>query len=241
MKEGVFQDQCSIEYGSRLIRYNLLWSKRKTLEIAVHPDMEVFVKAPIGSSRSVVDAKVRKRARWLVHQINYFKQFAPETRKRLFIRGETHFYLGRQYRLKIKKGSCEKVALFRGVLVITTTRPDSSEIVKKLLEKWYREKARLLFQECYDDVWKKFRRFGFDRPELSIRIMNKRWGSLSANGKMILNRDLIKAPRECISYVILHELCHLRYNNHSTSFYKLLESLLPDWERVKHRLEISMV
>ena len=70
--------------------------------------------------------------------------------------------------------------------------------------------------------------------------MRKRWGSLSANGRLTLNIDLIRAPRECIDYVIVHELSHLRYANHGLEFYRLLDKLIPDWEKRKHKLEVTL-
>ena len=70
--------------------------------------------------------------------------------------------------------------------------------------------------------------------------MRKRWGSLSANGMLTLNADLIRAPRECIDYVITHELSHLRYKNHGPEFYRFLDKVMPDWEKRKHKLEVTL-
>ncbi len=71
--------------------------------------------------------------------------------------------------------------------------------------------------------------------------MRTRWGSLSDKGTVTLNIDLIRAPKECIDYVVTHELCHLKYPDHSPEFYKLLESVSPGWEKIKHKLELSVV
>jgi predicted metal-dependent hydrolase len=71
--------------------------------------------------------------------------------------------------------------------------------------------------------------------------MKKRWGSLSDKGTVTLNTNLIKAPKECIDYVVTHELCHLKYHDHSSEFYKLLDSVIPEWKKIKHKLELSMV
>lgn len=97
------------------------------------------------------------------------------------------------------------------------------------------------FEKSMDRCWQKFKRFGINRPELSIKRMKKRWRSLSDKGLMTLNSDLIRAPKECIDYVVTHELCYLKYHDHSTEFYKLLDSVVPNWEKIKHKLELSMV
>ena len=71
--------------------------------------------------------------------------------------------------------------------------------------------------------------------------MKKRWGSCSKQGAIILNTELIKAPSHCIDYVILHEMCHLKYFNHGKAFYNLLVKIMPDWEKRKKRLEEVLV
>ena len=71
--------------------------------------------------------------------------------------------------------------------------------------------------------------------------MDKRWGSLSAKGQLTLNVNLIHTPKECIEYVVIHELFHLIHYNHGTEFYKLLDRTMPDWMKRKHKLEMSLV
>ena len=71
--------------------------------------------------------------------------------------------------------------------------------------------------------------------------MNKRWGSLSPKGTLTLNLNLIKAPVDCIDYVIVHELCHLIQPNHSPKFYKLIKKLMPDYQKLKNKLELKLI
>ena len=71
--------------------------------------------------------------------------------------------------------------------------------------------------------------------------MDKRWGSCSPKGEILLNIELIKAPKKCIEYVIIHELCHLAHLNHSAAFYDLLAKLSPAWKKTKYELEKLMV
>lgn len=228
-------------WGGRTIDYTLLYRDRKTMEIAVCPDSSVVVKAPLGSSKELVKKKLTKRARWIVRQMNYFGQFNPKTPVRSYVSGETHLYLGRQYRLKILQGLENSVRLTRGYFYVTTREVSNPEMIRKLLEAWYLEKAKEQFSKSLDRCWLKLKDHAVTRPHLSIRRMQKRWGSLSDKGTMTLNRDLIRAPRECIDYVVTHELCHLICRDHSSEFYNLLESVIPGWEKVKHRLELSMV
>lgn len=231
----------SVVYGRKKIDFNLFYGARKTLEIAVHPDNSVIVKAPVQSDITLIEKKIIKRARWIIKQMNYFKQFAPKTPSRCYVSGEAHRYLGKQYRLKLAKGTENSVKLSRGFFYITFCSEPIPEITRKLLNKWYLEKAKLQFAEHMERCFQKFNSFGIGKPSLSVKRMQNRWGSLSNNGTVTLNTDLIRAPKECIDYVVMHELCHLKYHNHSPEFYKLLESFIPGWERIKHKLEFSMI
>ena len=214
---------------------------RRTLEIAVHPDSTVVIKAPVGTRFEEIQMRVCKRAGWIKRQLEYFRQFEPRTPPRQYIGGETHLYLGKQYRLKISGGERNEVKLIRGYFQIKVKDIASPEQVKSLLEGWYAEKAIDRFRESFERCWPFFEKHSLMKPRLQIRRMKKRWGSLSKNGTLTLNVDLIRAPKECIDYVVAHELCHLRYHDHSPAFYGLLDRVMPDWKKRKHKLELALV
>lgn len=223
-----------------MIEFQVIWANRKSLEIAVHPDCAVIVTAPKSADVSAIDLKVRKRARWIFKQIKYFSQFTPKTPPRNYIPGETHLYLGRQYRLKTIIGDYEFVKLIRGKFIVSLRKANTTERTKELLQQWYSDKAVVQLGNSFERCWSIFNGLGLSKPIFVIRPMKKRWGSLSNNGRLTLNPDLVRAPKECIDYVVIHELCHLKHHDHGPDFYKLLESVIPDWEKIKHRLELSM-
>jgi predicted metal-dependent hydrolase len=224
-------------YGRVMIGYRLLFSERKTLEIAVHPDGALHVKAPLLTDLSVIESKLKKRARWILRQRLFFQQFVPRTPLRCYVNGETHLYLGKQYRLKCMQGSRNEVKLLRGMLQVTVRNKMNPENVKVQLEKWYREKAALQFVSSFERCWLKISKLGLPKPKLSIRQMKYRWGSLSGNGTLTMNLQLIRAPRECIDYVMIHEFCHLKHPTHCKGFYDFLSSLCPNWKQLKLKLE----
>lgn len=234
-------DKYSVAFGRKYIDFSVFYRNRKTLEIAVHPDGSVIVKAPLDSDIALIKTKIIKRARWILKQVNYFRQFNPRTPERFYVNGETHMYLGRQYRLKLSVGEGNSVKLSRGFFHVVCRNASTPETAKRLLNSWYLEKAWQQFFESLECCWPKFSGMGLSKPELSIKRMQKRWGSFSEKGTLTLNTDLIRAPKECIDYVVIHELCHLKYHDHGSDFYKLLDSVLPDWEKVKHKLELSLV
>ena len=230
----------TVAYGKENIEFSFFHVERKTMEIAVHPDQKVVIKAPPGIDIKEIEKRIIRRARWIMKQRAFFRQFDPRTPERRYVGGETHLYLGRHYRLKISSGKNNTVKQIRGFFEIQIQGDIASEKVKCLLDVWYKAKAAARFTESFDRCWPHFERLSAEKPRLQIKRMQKRWGSLSAKGTLTLNTDLIRAPRECIDYVIIHELSHLRHKNHAPEFYRFLEKIIPDWEKRKHRLEVTL-
>ncbi len=230
-----------LQYGEQEIRYEIVRRQRKTLEIAVEPDASVVVAAPADAPLNTIEAKLRKRAAWVMRQQRYFIQFLPRTPERRFIAGETHLYLGRQYRLKVVPHVQESVKLIRGFIVVQTHRPNRPEVTRDLVEGWYRDRAHIKFPERIAVCLELFPNSEAFRPRgLIVRQTKNRWGSMSPAGRLLLNPRLIQAPVHAIDYVITHELCHIAEPHHGAAFYKLLEKVMPDWERRKQRLEQAM-
>lgn len=232
--------QYHVCYGSRHIVCEVLFADRKTMGITVHPDKRVVVRAPRGADLDWVKARLQKRARWIKRQLDYFSQFDPRTPARRYVGGESHLYLGRHYRLKIRAGETPGVKLRQGYFNVTVNGDVSPQAVKALMDQWYLEKAGQWFPELLADHLPAFQPSVAAGPRLVIRKMKTRWGSLSARDRITLNLDLIRAPRECLEYVIIHELCHLEYRYHDAAFYRLLEKHLPDWKQRKHKLERAL-
>lgn len=230
-----------VKFGSEVIGFSVEFRQRRSLAISVHPDLSVVVVAPEDQSLSEISAKVKKRAPWILRQKHYFSKFLPKQPNRRFVSGETHKYLGKQYRLKVISGRAQKVVLSRGYLLVTSRKPTDSDAVRELLYSWYKEHAQRQFQLSLARTFKEFRKYDLVLPAIKIKRMAKRWGSCAANGTIYLNPELVKAPLKCIDYVLVHELCHLIIRNHSSSFYRLLKKMMPDWELRKNALEGTQI
>ncbi|TXD84947.1 M48 family metallopeptidase [Subsaximicrobium wynnwilliamsii] len=226
-----------IQYGSQEIFYELKRSNRKTLGIEVHPDSSVHIIAPTESSFQDIEQKVEKRAKWIVKQQAYFEQFLPRTPERNYVSGETHYYLGKSYLLKVTLGIENQVKLKGGKLEVVCKNEIKQEQVKKLLAHWYYVHAEKKFSSIAIDAYSKFKEYDFNMPEIEIRRMAKRWGSCNTIDKVILNPEIIKASSKCIEYVLIHEMCHLVVTNHNKEFYNTLGSIMPTWKKWKDRLE----
>lgn len=234
-------ERFSLNYGRQRIDYQVVRRARRTLEIAVEPDMSVVITAPVDASLEAIEAKIRKRTAWIARQQRFFAQFLPRLPARRFVAGESHRYLGRQYRLKVVPHVQQMVKLSRGQLVVQTHHPLSPETTKELVEAWYREKAEVWFLERIEVNLERFPDGEARRPRgLVVRQLKQRWGSMSPGSRLLLNRRLIEAPIDAIDYVITHELCHVTEPHHGSTFYDLLARVMPDWERRKQRLERAM-
>jgi hypothetical protein len=232
----------SVQYGGTTIYYHVSYTPRKTLAIEVHPDLRVTVRAPEGSDLDTIQQKVKKRVPWILRQQRQFESYLPKLPPRQYVSGETHRYLGRQYRLKVSEGESEGVKLTRGYFFITVCDKTDTERVKTLLTDWYRQQAERVFRERLDACLAKVRFLQLDPPDIEIRQMNTRWGSCTPEGKVLLNLRLMQVPKEYIDYVVMHELCHLKEHNHSPRFYELLNRVMPDWrakQEMLNTLEVS--
>ena len=216
----------------------IVYSTRKTLKLEVLPDMSVRMLTPFGTKREVCSRMLLKRMDWVRAQMRYFSQFHPLTKPREYVSGETHLFLGRRHRLKVVSGPTKGVKATRQHLTVCAGRTTSARLVEATLWQWYREQAAHHFQELMLGCMVML---GIDQAtgpkELVIRRYRSRWGSMSPTGVLGLNLDLIRAPVECIDYVIIHELCHLRFPHHGPRFWDLLERVMPDWRKRMSKLE----
>ena len=228
----------SIIWGTIDIPYTYGYSRRKTLAISVHPDLSVTVRAPDGTGIEKIKEFVHRRAGWIRKVWRDFEQYLPKQPERRYIGGETHRYLGRQYRLKIEQGDTDSVKCSGGYFWVTIKGDISPERTKTLLEDWYRHHAKEVFQERLIVCHQRAHREGIALPNLLVRKMISRWGSYSSRGQVTLNLALIKAPKDCIDYVIIHELCHCKVKHHGPRFWKLLHKLMPDFEERRKKLKL---
>jgi len=231
--------QGSITYGDRKISYQLVENKTlaNKVRIHVHPNGAVEVEAPPCKAESDVQRALYKRAGWISKKLDEAASVREHVLPREYISGETHFYLGRRYQLKISDAStrASSVKLKGRQIHIELPYPERTA-VKKRLNAWYKDRASQYFQRRLEEVGQSISWLE-KPPPVRILSMRKQWGSCSPTGTVNLNPWLIRAPRECIDYVILHELCHLKEHNHSKRFYSLLDRHCVDWRHTKAKLD----
>lgn len=226
-------------YGDTEIVFKLVKIKLSSnkILIKVHPDCRVIVTAHETAENEDILAAVKKRGRWIYKQICEFQRLLEYSTPRKYVSGESHYYLGHQYLLKVIKNSNhpQNVKLLRGKLEVSISQKDPEKI-KKLLAEWYKIRAHEVFSKRLKAMME-VALWVPTLPPMRIQTMKTEWGSCSPSGCLTLNPHLVKAPRECIDYVILHELCHIAEHNHSKQFYRLMNQVMPRWETTKERLD----
>ena len=217
------------------ILYVTTREKRKTMAIHVLPDMSIVVKSPMVATDKEIDDFINRKKSWIIKQLNYFKQFQKE--KTIIESGTEFIYLGKQLQIIIKKAQTVKeyVELENTKLVIYSLFPNKVDRNKDIFNNWINTQIEKHFSLALKRCIKRFPNMVL--PVLRTRDMSKRWGSFTRQNTIILNPKLITVPKECIDYVVVHELCHFYHADHSSSFYSLLGVKLPNWQKIKDKLE----
>lgn len=228
-----------LHYGGEIIPYTVRISLgcREKVRIHVRHDGSVEIEAPEEATAKDIGKAVQKRARWVHDHVHDAKLRFEHVLPREYVSGEQVFYLGRRYSLKVRQvARTDRSVKLRGALLEVCHEATSREAVRARVRAWYRVKARDYFDGRIAVVARSLP-WPVDLPDFRLKEMKSRWGTCATGGTVTLNPFLVKAPRECIDYVIAHELCHLREHNHSPRFFDLLTRAQPDWKRIKTRLD----
>lgn len=228
-----------ITYGNDCVPYNVIPNAKRAERIAIHvePDGAVTVEAPTSADETDIHRAVQKRARWVFSHVKDAQARFLDIKPKAYISGEEILYLGRRYVLKVlTNDEARRPARLKGNRLEVPVTSNEANIIRAKVWAWYRIKGRDYFARRITTLVSALP-WVSNLPSFEIKTMEKRWGSCSSSGHLVLNPHLIKAPRECIDYVLLHELAHLKHHDHGSAFWKLIETVDPDWRPKKERLD----
>lgn len=202
------------------------------------PDGRVRVSAPKGLSEERIAAAVRMRINWIRKKQEKFAN-QPEPQRRQFVSGETLYLWGKQYVLQVEYNSRGNAMLLSGEKAILTVRKESSAKQReRFVNEWYRSLLTAEV-ETYLPKWEKIT--GLYCSGWQSKNMTTRWGTCNTRThKIWLNLQLAKKPPECLEYVILHELAHLRVKDHGPAFTAILDQHMPCWRDTQKILNESV-
>jgi len=203
-----------------------LKSKRKTISIQVHQDGRVEVRAPLQMSKKSIDAVVKEKEIWIEQKLKEYSALREETAKR--IQERTLPYLGVWYPICV---SDSKFSFSGNVwnLPSENMKEAADTLLQQLAGAYIRPRTRF-FAEKY----------GFCFSGIRITGARTRFGSCSGKNSLNFTRYLIMYTPEMIDYVILHELCHTVYHDHSPAFYALLERVCPKYFALREEMRRSV-
>ncbi len=213
--------------------------RRRSLSVEVHADLRVIVRAPSRCTGAVIEEFITSRAAWIERHLERFRLRGVRTAP-TYTDGEAHAYLGEPYSLSLRPADARGVRIDARTLVVGGTAASDLARVAAALNAWYKARARAFLPPVIAQ-WHAHRAFArYSAPALTVRTMRSRWGSFCPQRGMTLNSLLMRAAPVAIEYVVVHELCHLRFHGHGRGFYGLLESVLPDWRKRQRLLEAGV-
>ncbi|SMC19458.1 hypothetical protein SAMN02745134_00840 [Clostridium acidisoli DSM 12555] len=212
-------------YAGNKIEFNIIYSKRKTMKIAIAPPHEITVAAPIGVSEAIIINCVKEKAPWILKKLYMIKDMEIKP-KHEFNSGETFLYLGKKVELKVTLGNIEKVELIKDKLEVTLKTLDKDKI-RNMLELWYREKT---LEKVLEKI-KYYNKYFKESPRnIKVKEQKTRWASCTFYNDILFNWRCSMAKEEVIDYIVVHEMCHMVHKDHSKNFWNLVGSILPDYK-----------
>lgn len=222
------------------IPYLLTRKSVKNVNLRIKPEGEVLVSASNSVPTDFIDAFIEKKQRYIFSVLSRY-----EEKKKLFqavpkryVSGESYDLLGKSLRLKVEVNKEENVYTDGVYIFLKVKDKDDFHHKEIMMSKWLKQYQTSVFEKLLQEKYLLFEKYGVTYPTLKIRNMTSRWGSCQPKkGIITLNSKLIEAPRNCIEYVILHELVHFIHPNHSRQFWDFVAMMMPDWKERKEELE----
>ena len=218
------------------LNYKIIYSNRRSLSIILHPVKGITVRAPYRTSLKTIECFVSKKAGWIQRNLEKYRNIKRLNAIENYTNGNKLLFMGREYELHITYSAVDYIILGEKTLETGFAKEIDANMIRWKLCRWYMNKARELIPSMVTAKLNEYRNYGFVPSAISIRKMKSRWGSCSSKGRITINSELIKLRPELINYVISHELCHLKHNNHGSEFYRLLENLVPDYKALRKEL-----
>ncbi len=224
------KEQSQVQWGRTKIQYDIRRSDhRSTVALTVAPPGAVILTAPKNIPIERLDDVVHAKAQWITSRLRMVRSPEPKPSPREFVSGESFLYLGRQYRLDVRRGSRSRVVIEQGrfrVQLPPLTGHARAQAIRMALVDWYLRHAKARLTERVE-WWTAKLQIG--EPKVLILEQQRRWGSC-APGVVRFNWRIVQAPMRLLDYVVAHEITHLFHNDHRKEFWAALGRLLPDYE-----------
>lgn len=232
------------------------YKRIKNIYIRVKPDLNIYITAPKRVSKKYIKELVEKRKEWIEERMEAMqKKNMHDIYLKALEDGNEIFYLGKSYMLKIIKSRRENIILAGRIMYMyvnikndlqnnnnnNNNKNNNRRKKELLLDIWYKTNAIKLFEELikkYCSLMNLNNKIETFNITFTVKKLKSKWGSCDiAKKHIVLNLELMKYPIHAIEYIILHELTHLIYPNHSKDFYNTITLYMPEWKKEKSILD----
>lgn len=218
------------------VRVEVVRKDIKNLHLGVYPPYgRVRVAAPLVLDDEAIRLAVIEKLAWIKRYKAKFEN-QPRQSKREMVNGESHYFLGQRYRLRVHEHAGPPKITLRGIATMDLfVRPGASQAQREdILLKWYRQQLKALLPPLLEK-WQAV--IGVQASSWGIKKMRTKWGSCSSKARRIwLNLELAKRPTQCLEYVLVHELIHLHERHHNERFITLMDQFMPQWRQFRDML-----
>jgi len=217
----------------RDIKYTLKRSNRKTASIYVERDGQITLIAPEALSKQQIEMVLEEKRRWIYKNLAEWHDLNATRIERQFVNGEGFLYLGRSYRLKLVPKQDEPLVLKDGYFCLRSGLRPGERVAA--FREFYRDKGLVRINE----------RVGYFKARMdvepkSVKILDlkHRWASWTPGGNLNFHWKCMMSPMKILDYIVVHELAHLIYPDHSAKFWNEVDKLLPDFSERKEWLRV---
>lgn len=211
----------------------------KNMHLSVKPPLgNVVVSAPLLMTQKSIENFIRLNIDWIKkQQVKFINQ--PRMAERKYVSGETYYILGKQYFLEVVSES-KRLFKLNGNKIILGMKKESTVEQR---ERFVREEFRKILIEQLNRLVPKWEeKTGLYCDTFRTKYMLTRWGTCNSKAKRIwINLQMVEKPLECLEYVILHELTHIKVANHGKSFIAIMDKYMPDWKDRKNILNAQIL
>lgn len=214
----------------------------KTCRLKVYPSQEVILSMPKTVPITWAEEFLLNKGIWIESKLDKFQKTVGYAATDEIKNGFSIKLLGEDMLFAVSECDKEKIYSEGRIIHICCRNSNDQTKIQVLFERWWRKQAKQVLQERVEYWYPIIEKYGICMPTIAIRKMKTLWGSCSVNRNVItFNFYLIKARIPYIDYVVLHELTHFLYPNHSKQFYMFLSNYMPDWKERKQVLDQDVV
>lgn len=225
-----------IEYNGQVIQFCIQKKKIKNMYIKVNSKQEVIVSMPINFKKEFAKKFVKEKVNWIVERMNKYENNSKKIETFEFKDNDEVYILGKKYKIKLYKDKQNKIIIneMQINMYIKDKFINNSQYKKKIYYNWLKEFAIDFFKDLTVKYQNEMKKYKIPMPEIEVKSVKSKWGSCTPSKKKVMfNLSLIKTSIECIQYVVVHELAHFRYQNHSREFYNFVSYFIPNYKQIR--------